>query len=633
LYGTGIGGGASPSEFSGSYQQDVQLITGSINITLYGSQVQEGVEFHDTLNQPLASDVCHELLGAEPVLDQFESAYRNEYSGSFTDNVMVGSLLTSQVTNGRLTFMSGTRDRKVSVLGAVLSSTIFVDRRVGDPVHDRYVRNGVTINGFPGNLPNENLITSNPPTLQLTWTDAAINSSKAYRTRPWVEQLGMVRLSQFVDDSERYWDSLMPDVHQCFAADGSGIFLTRYGSFGNVQQVNAVTASFIGHAPIGDYIPQGTQPLGWMWFDYQLPSLISPGDPNLSIGNLVNANWTKSYPYEPRYQGASRQLNVSNGLVATFLYQPSVQPAVSGAVAVSAGYPLVVSIPPTQVSGLMCGPVQQSTSVNATIVGYDVAHPIYLWFYFFGFWFFFIFYPPLQGLIYTVNDICNGWLSDCTVGPSGAIAGTSDLVYWNQYGYFTTSSARIDDISRTLFGFGDANSYFQRTNADTSVSLLGTGHYAEFRDQEGPHPDGIGAAGYDNSIFKFSPRIRGWKYGVVSGLPTFSRAYWRRGKFGQFRDMLEQRPYTKYYESPENTPIDPSFQQGVKEAAVTVKFISPDGRLTGPDNTWSSNLSFECTSSIPYIEGVPTNRPVVNLLTLNKHIISFRQDFFGNLRL
>jgi hypothetical protein len=50
---------------SGSIQHDIKLTTGSINITLYGSLVANRQEFHDTLNQPLASDAIHEVVIGE----------------------------------------------------------------------------------------------------------------------------------------------------------------------------------------------------------------------------------------------------------------------------------------------------------------------------------------------------------------------------------------------------------------------------------------------------------------------------------------------------------------------------------------------------------------------------------------
>jgi len=43
-------------------QHDVKLTTGSINITLYGSLVSNGKEFHDTLNQELSTDAIHDVV-------------------------------------------------------------------------------------------------------------------------------------------------------------------------------------------------------------------------------------------------------------------------------------------------------------------------------------------------------------------------------------------------------------------------------------------------------------------------------------------------------------------------------------------------------------------------------------------
>lgn len=56
----------APSPYTmNKIQHDIKLTTGSINITLYGSLVSNGREFHDTLNQPLASDAIHEVVIGE----------------------------------------------------------------------------------------------------------------------------------------------------------------------------------------------------------------------------------------------------------------------------------------------------------------------------------------------------------------------------------------------------------------------------------------------------------------------------------------------------------------------------------------------------------------------------------------
>lgn len=54
----------------------------------------------------------------------------------------------------------------------------------------------------------------------------------------------------------------------------------------------------------------------------------------------------------------------------------------------------------------------------------------------------------------------------------------------------------------------------------------------------------------------YNPQIRGWKYGLYSGMNTPSSAVWRRGKYGQFRDMLEQRVYTKNIQLQQQNPYN-----------------------------------------------------------------------------
>jgi hypothetical protein len=203
-------------------------------------------------------------------------------------------------------------------------------------------------------------------------------------------------------------------------------------------------------------------------------------------------------------------------------------------------------------------------------------------------------------------------------------------------GLYVTGSAPPDDVARFLYGFGDNNTihFIDNTSGFVvpysagNVTQQGTNHSAGFRDVDDNNTNS-GAGAY-LSPTAFSPVIRGWKYGVLSGLTTFSKAYWRHSRFGQLRDMLEQRPNAKFYETPENGPSDPNFIQGTKDAVVNVKFLDPTGRTTLPENTWSSNLSFECTSSMPYFDDISTNRPAVNVATLNKAVLNLNLDNNGN---
>lgn len=511
--------------FSGS-THDVVLAPGNLNITLYGSQVLEGTEFHDCSNQALGSDCAHEMIGAEPVVDQFELAYYEEHSGSFTDDCMIGTMGTQTV----LSYSGGspiqwvrvqsTRDRRASKVNARSAAV-----------------------------------------LGTSAADLEISAFKSARLTQWWELTGDIRLTQFTDSSERYWDSMMPSVKDCFAADGCGVFITPPGTFGGTRQIDTGPSGSIMFEP-------WSTKMGWIWMDYGVPALFEAG-----YGPLINVNWNKAFPFEPRYSRASRQVNVERSLIATYLY---------------GGSPVVQRIRPTQVNGFGFG----TTHLNNA--------------YFYG------------GTTTIVESVCWDWFVDVS------------LTSTNVFGYYVTSSMGVADISRLLFGFGDRNTMYSYDGSG-GTAILGSNHVAESRDVEGPHPDPSSVTHFDNNYFRVSPKIRGWKYGVISGLPTYSKAYWRRNKFGQFRDMLEQRPYSKYHRTSDTT-IGAFGRGGVQPGVVKVTFVDPaSGRLTAPENTWSSNLSQECTSSFPFFDGSSTNRPTINPLVLNLHPNVINNDGMGNI--
>jgi len=140
-----------------------------------------------------------------------------------------------------------------------------------------------------------------------------------------------------------------------------------------------------------------------------------------------------------------------------------------------------------------------------------------------------------------------------------------------------------------------------------------------------------------STIFGVSPIIRGWKYGLHSGLPTHTRAAFRRNRFGQPRDMLEQRQYTKFiistnemfdgdatpgsYPQPDPTTQKSPVQGTLGAPPVTVGFVKQsfvkDDRNIGiisshaatPESTASHNLSTEVTSSLPFFDGEARDRP------------------------
>lgn len=146
---------------------------------------------------------------------------------------------------------------------------------------------------------------------------------------------------------------------------------------------------------------------------------------------------------------------------------------------------------------------------------------------------------------------------------------------------------------------------------------------------------------YKSYAFGVSPIIRGWKYGLVNGYPQHTKAIYRRAKYGQLRDMLEQRQDTKFV-SINSSPLDfdavtvDNFNKelqttltkqttangfsGVSDGVVTVNFVAKITKIdnngagkiltrnVSPAETTSQNLSYEVTSSLPYFDGEARHR-------------------------
>ena len=507
---------------SGAIQHDVQLLTGAINIVLYGSLLSEGQEFHDTINQPLASDAVHEIVvGNEAVLDQFRVDYRDSFVNGSYDDFIAGSLITKITRpDGRIAFVTGT------VVGGNNSTNVLSTGSRGRIFSKNNARSAPT----PGTSAND------------------YSTSQSFQLQPYYEKAGTVRLAQAIDNSERFWDSLMPGINECFTADGAVIWMIKPGGF----------------PIIGPPSPPVTidPNVGFIFFDYQISQLL-PG-----VTTVQDSIWTKSYPFEPRYAGISRQQFIQRSFVAS--HQVDVQ----------LGSLVIYAIEPRQLSGFFFGPGGTSK-------------------------------PSVPPIVPPVNTQLGG----------NAITMMSDFV--TTINNFTTS-AGLNDALKGLYGFGDLNTLTSSSFSPLDTTM-GTNHFADFRKKTFESNGSI--------WFSTSPIIRGWKYGVYSGLPAFSKAYFRQDRYGQFRDMLEQRSVTKYFQTAENNPGIDGFKEGTTPAVVNVKFVDSTGKLTQPENTWSQNLSFEATSSMPYFDGETRNRPDINTATLNANIIAFNANQFGQVTL
>ena len=83
-----------PLPYSVADSSSLSIAPYSGKLTLYGSLLREGREFHQGTNQLLTSDSIHEdvrdnttLTNTSDCLDQFLSEYTSQYSGSYIDQV------------------------------------------------------------------------------------------------------------------------------------------------------------------------------------------------------------------------------------------------------------------------------------------------------------------------------------------------------------------------------------------------------------------------------------------------------------------------------------------------------------------------------------------------------------------
>ncbi len=92
------------------------------------------------------------------------------------------------------------------------------------------------------------------------------------------------------------------------------------------------------------------------------------------------------------------------------------------------------------------------------------------------------------------------------------------------------------------------------------------------------------------------------RYGLINIDPLYNSAVYRYDRYGQFRDRLEQRQYTAFY----NNSIDALVK--VMEPAIDIKFVNNDNDLIDAMDTISQNLSPHSTSSLPYFDGIAVDR-------------------------
>ena len=94
----------------------------------------------------------------------------------------------------------------------------------------------------------------------------------------------------------------------------------------------------------------------------------------------------------------------------------------------------------------------------------------------------------------------------------------------------------------------------------------------------------------------------GYRYGIFNTFPIVSSAVFRFNHYGQFRDMLEQRRYSRFFDGKSKG------YPGILDAVVNIIFVDQENKPVDATQTSTQNLSQFATSSVPYFDGLAKER-------------------------
>jgi hypothetical protein len=152
-----------------------------------------------------------------------------------------------------------------------------------------------------------------------------------------------------------------------------------------------------------------------------------------------------------------------------------------------------------------------------------------------------------------------------------------------------SGSQMLDGSAKASDRFGNINNVESFKNTQKFLFGFGDNSYNQ------PIPVNTDPGSFETAI----PVIRGYKYGLGGLFGSLPDARFRRDRYGQFRDMFEQRRFPA------------TLVGGIVEYPVEIKFVPQDSTTGGsedPARTHSQNLSPFATSSLPYYDGQVKDR-------------------------
>ena len=556
--GTAIGRSANNANMETLYEPRSSFTikkSAGAKLVLYGTLLRN--KKHVPPQSNLSSQntaAIHEAIMGKPITDQYQIATRSELSGSYIARLCTGSILLHQ--------------RNAHAMGLPIFGS---DGNGADgpfsPYNPSASGSFVPLGGpwwLPINQPGNTNVAQNAgngergiyrPNMRFntrvwkglggpnqpgwTKTDQSVppgvsaNQSIYWPIAPNSAAFSMgisgsvqrfVRLS---DDSEFYYDSLIPNPTRMFDIDldMSGSALTN-ATYDHVKEV-----------PI-----QTWRSAKWSMFNIGRSAFGSDDGTLEDLPNhtAFNPYWNPSFPFEERYKNVRRLTNMGPSMGTT-------------------GSAPIVLIQQRVSGTLYHSPQNEAAKPRARTVATSTAR------------------VAMEGGGFATYPAILGRAREYW-NTGNNVSTAQNMV---RAGFSERGATILSQIA--LFGF-----WKTRHGDGPPLPTLGFG--AQYGDWGGTGLTNYGIIDHPS----------GWKYGLMNYKKTASSAVFRSDRYGQLRDMLEQRQYTKFWDAGDET--NPS---GIQEPSVSCIFVDGDGNpLTEPRLTTCFNVSSEMTSSVPYKEGV-----------------------------
>lgn len=338
---------------------------------------------------------------------------------------------------------------------------------------------------------------------------------------------------------ELYQDTILPDVFEAFILNGGKPVLALTDTGLYPVLINDPDANVSG-GPVGKLV-------------FTTHGTTASYNVSTSVDDNI---WLTSFPFQGRYR------NVTRNIKGTF-YRSNIQcPASESQVSFDgiAHYGLNGGYPSSSLATVEVVMPLLWTQTATPVSGNGNSEP----------------------LRYTLMDVTGSVNGERFFGLGTALF---PLMATGVFDY-TSGSKRPSEtqISKLLFGFGDNYQGVPIINAITSSKLQND-------------------IGLVNGYYVASIDIRGWKYGVVNGFPTYSSCIYRNNRYGQLRDMLEQRKLTKFFDARNLT------SKKTSTAAIQIAFVSGSQSFVTASLPNTLNLHDSGIYDFEYKSGQPWQDP------------------------